>query len=96
MDYFDIFFSHGIVGAIIIIGIYLYILYKVLSTDRKIDFENYMIKLSIFLILLLSFFTGHIITAPAVSIIAVILILDNMQVSKLKKKGKKKKIKEVI
>lgn len=96
MDYFDIFFSHGIVGAIIIIGIYLYILYKVLSTDRKIDFENYMIKLSIFLILLLSFFTGHIITAPAVSIIAVILILDNMQVPKLKKKGKKKKIKEVI
>lgn len=96
MDYFDIFFSHGIVGAIIIIGIYLYILYKVLSTDRKIDFENYMVKLSIFLILLLSFFTGHIITAPAVSIIAVILILDNMQVPKLKKKGKKKKIKEVI
>lgn len=96
MDYFDIFFSHGIVGAIIIIGIYLYILYKVLSTDRKIDFENYMVKLSIFLILLLSFFTGHIITAPAVSIIAVILILDNMKVPKLKKKGKKKKIKEVI
>ena len=91
MDYFDIFFSHGIVGAIIIIGIYLYILYKVLSTDRKIDFENYMVKLSIFLILLLSFFTGHIITAPAVSIIAVILILDNMKVPKLKKKGKKKK-----
>lgn len=96
MDYFDIFFSHGIVGAIIIIGIYLYILYKVLSTDRKIDFENYMVKISIFLILLLSFFTGHIITAPAVSIIAVILILDNMKVPKLKKKGKKKKIKEVI
>lgn len=82
MDYFDIIFSHGIVGFIVIIGIYLYILYKVLSTNRKIDFENYMIKLSIFLILILSFFTGHIITAPAVSIIAVILILDNMKKTK--------------
>lgn len=82
MDYFDIIFSHGIVGFIVIIGIYFYILYKVLSTSRKIDFDNYMIKLSIFLILMLSFFTGHIITAPAVSIIAVILILDNMKKAK--------------
>ena len=82
MDYFDIIFSHGIVGTIVIIGIYLYILYKVLSTSRKIDFDNYMIKLSILLILMLSFFTGHIITAPAVSIIAVILTLDNMKRTK--------------
>ena len=36
-----------------------------------------MIRLSTFLILILSLFTGHIITAPAVSIIAIIIILDN-------------------
>lgn len=78
MDYFDIFYSHGIVGFILIIGIYFYILYKVLTNSKKITFDNYMIKLSIFLILILTLFTGHIITAPAVSLIAVIIILDNM------------------
>lgn len=77
MDYFDIYYSHGIVGFIIIIGIYFTILYKVIINSKKTNYESYMIKLSSILILLLSLLTGHIITAPAVAIIAVILILDN-------------------
>lgn len=78
MDYFDIFYSHGVIGFTLIIGIYFYILYKVFINSKKISFDSYMLKLSIFLILLLSLFTGHIITAPAVSIIAVIIITDNI------------------
>ena len=95
MDYFDIFYSHGIIGFLIIFGIYFLILYKVLTNGKKIDYDNYMVKLSIFLILILSLFTGHIITAPAVSLIAVIIILDNINLS-TKDFKTKKKLKEVI
>lgn len=76
MDYFDIFYSHGLIGFIVIIGTYFYILYKVLVNNKKNSFDSYMKKLSLFLILLLSLLTGHIITAPAVSIIAIVLIID--------------------
>ena len=82
MDFFEIFYSHGIVGFLIIVGIYFYILYKVLTNGKKLSYENYMTKLSIFFILLLSLFTGHIITAPAVSIVAVLIILDNIKRTK--------------
>lgn len=77
MDYFDIYYSHGLIGFILLTGIYFYILYKVIMNIKSINYENYMIRLSTFLILVLSLFTGHIITAPAVSIIAIIIILDN-------------------
>ena len=77
MDYFDIYYSHGLIGFILLTGIYFYILYKVIMNIKPINYENYMIRFSTFLILVLSLFTGHIITAPAVSIIAVLIILDN-------------------
>ena len=77
MDYFDIFYSHGLIGFLLLTGIYFYVLYKVIISIKSLNYENYMIRLSTFLILILSLFTGHIITAPAVSIIAIIIILDN-------------------
>ena len=57
-----------------------------------------MKKLSLFLILLLSLLTGHIITAPAVSIIAIILIIDIEDYKKKKIKINKypKLIKEMF
>lgn len=51
---------------------------------RKLDFEQYMLYVSILLSIFLSFFTGHIITAPAVSILVTILLL--MLVKSKKKK----------
>ncbi|MBR3210695.1 MAG: O-antigen ligase family protein [Bacilli bacterium] len=76
MDYFDIFYSHGILGFIIYFGVVLYVLYFILDNRKQIGFENGMRSLSFFLIIFLSFMTGHIITAPSVSMIVVILILS--------------------
>ena len=73
MDYFDIFYSHGIIGFIIYFSILVYLLRKKLKVDKS--YEGYMLKTSFILILVLSFFTGHIITAPAVSIIVTIILI---------------------
>lgn len=75
MDYFDIFYSHGLIGFIIFFTIYLTLLYKVLKDKQKITYQRIMLYTSLLLIIILSLFTGHIITAPAVSIIIIIIIL---------------------
>ena len=75
MDYFDIYYSHGIVGFLIFFIITLYILYKILDKGKQ-SYEQFLLHISLLLIIVLSFFTGHIITAPSVSIIAMILILS--------------------
>lgn len=76
MDYFDILYSHGIIGFTLVFTIYGLILYNVLKEKTKLTFKNYMLKVSVALIIILALLTGHIITAPAVSIIAIILILE--------------------
>lgn len=76
MDYFDIFYSHGIIGFILFFGIYLFVLYKVLKDKQVLTYERCMKQLSLTLVLVLSLFTGHIITAPAVSLLVVVLILS--------------------
>lgn len=75
MDYFDIYYSHGLIGFIIYFGIYGYIFYLIMKERKCLDFTQYMLYVSIILSVFLSFFTGHIITAPAVSLIVVILLL---------------------
>ena len=84
MDYFDIYYNHGLIGFIIYFGIYGYFFYLIMKERKKLDFEQYMLYISILLSILLSFFTGHIITAPAVSILVTILLL--MLVKNKKKK----------
>ena len=83
MDYFDIFYSHGIVGFILFFGIYIYVLYNILKDKQVLTYERSMKLVSLILIILLTLFTGHIITAPSVSLIVVALILS---LSKRKKK----------
>lgn len=85
MDYFDIYYSHGIIGFILFFGIYGYIFYLIMKDRRKLDFEQYMLYVSVILSIFLSFFTGHIITAPAVSILVTVLLL-------MLTKSKKKKL----
>lgn len=75
MDYFDILFSHGIVGFIIFFGITVPILVKIVREKRKVDYEYVMNFTSLLLIIILAFFTGHIITAPSVSLLSIVLIL---------------------
>ena len=76
MDYFDIFYNHGVIGFLLFFIITIYVLWKVLKKEKTLNFDSYMLFISLLLIIFLSFFTGHIITAPAVSLIAIILILD--------------------
>lgn len=76
MDYFDIYYSHGLVGFVVFFLIVLIILYKILEDRVTKGYENGMKLLSLFLIIFLAFFTGHIITAPAVSYIVIIMILS--------------------
>lgn len=76
MDYFDIFYSHGILGTIVFFTITIYIVTKVIKKEEKLKYEKYMLYISLLFIIFLSFFTGHIITAPSVSILSIILILS--------------------
>ena len=94
MDYFDIYYSHGVVGFIIYFAIYGYIFYLIMKKREKLNIEKYCIYISIILIILLSFITGHIITAPSVSILVAIILLKVMpdklrKAVKIKKKEKK-------
>ena len=75
MDYFDIYYSHGIVGFILISTVIIFVLYKVTKVKILLTYENYMMKTSLLYIFLLSFFTGHIITAPSVSLVASTIII---------------------
>lgn len=83
MDYFDILYDHGVVGFILLFSICVYIIIELLKIREKFSFEDYMLRVSLLLVLFLIFFTGHIITAPAVSIIIIILLLS---IAKRKKK----------
>ena len=75
MDYFDIYYSHGFIGFILYFGIYVYVLFNVLKDKQKTEFNRCMRLVSLLLIIILSMFTGHIITGPAVSFIAAVIIV---------------------
>ena len=75
MDYFDIYYSHGFIGFILYFSIYIYVLYNVLKPKQKNNFIRIMKLVSLLLIIILSLFTGHIITGPAVSFIAAVIII---------------------
>lgn len=83
MDYFDIFYHHGIIGFIIYFSIIIYLIIKNIKFNKT--FEGYMYKTSFLLAIILSFFTGHIITAPSVSIIVTILLLKIFNSKELNK-----------
>ena len=68
IDYYEIFYRHGIVGIVVYITI---ILSSIISCVKELK-ENSLINLefviSVILIALLSLFSGHILVTPAVSI----------------------------
>ena len=76
IDYYDIYFHHGIIGFLIFFIPYLYVLFKVATEQKKKNYTNYMLNVSLLLAIVLSFFTGHIITSPAVSIFVIMIILS--------------------
>ena len=76
MDYFDIFYSHGIIGFLVFMIITFRIIYKILEQEDTLSYERCMLAVSLFLILITSLLTGHIIIAPSVSYIVRIIILS--------------------
>lgn len=74
MDYFDVFYRHGIIGFVIF---FLPILYYLKKKHNKIKniFTNLNITLSIYLMFVLAFFSGHIFVAPATSIIVTLILI---------------------
>ena len=89
IDYYDVFYSHGIIGTILFFSPYLYVLFNMLKKEKK-DYFAYIKKISIFLICVLSFFTGHIIISPSVSTFAALIIL--VSCSEIKDSDKIKKM----
>ena len=95
IDCIDIFFTHGIIGSIIILSIYICIFIKILSFTIKNRFndifrmhsESYII--SIFLFLGVASYAGHVFLNPAVSLYLAI-VLNNIYYRE-KKKGEIKK-----
>lgn len=79
MDYYDVFYNIGLVGCLLFFIPYLYILYQIYKSlkTQKFDFICYMNVVSLILILLLSLFSGHVITSPSVSIYCIMILLFN-------------------
>ena len=76
IDYFDVFYRHGIVGFIIFFIPIIYVLKKITKTFKNLNFVKLNLLLSVILIFLLAFFQGHIFVTPANSIyVALILAL---------------------
>ena len=76
MDYFDIYYSHGLIGFSVFFLITMVTLFKILEEKQKLTFERYMNTTSLLLIIFLSFFTGHILTAPSVSLVVIIVSIS--------------------
>ena len=77
MDYFDIYYNHGLVGFALFFSPYILVLVR-LSRRKGLIVSNlnqYLTFISIILIITLSLFTGHIIIAPAVSYISIYIIM---------------------
>jgi hypothetical protein len=69
IDYFEIFYRHGIIGFILYFIVFIKILIMVIKrTFKEFNFLNIQYFTSLILILLLALFSGHILVTPAVSI----------------------------
>lgn len=75
MDIFDIFYHLGIIGFIIVVVPLIFMFKNI----KKTNMPNI---LSLVIIFLVSFFTGHILVAPSVSYLCTIIMLKNMTKNK--------------
>ncbi len=77
MDYYDVFLEQGIVGFILFILPLVSVLYTVFikNIHNKLNFQQYIYRVVLLLILALSLFQGHVLTSPNVSIYAIVVLL---------------------
>lgn len=76
IDYIDIFYRHGPFGFIIYFLPLLFTMINLFKRIKRLDIYKYLYLISIGLSLILAFFTGHIFTAPAVSIILIYILVN--------------------
>ena len=74
MDYFDVFYRHGIIGFILF---FLPLIYYFKNKKNIINdkYTKLNILISVILIFVLAFFSGHIFLAPATSIIVTMILI---------------------
>ena len=82
IDYFDVFFCQGIVGTIIYIiplATIAFISLKRFFAKFIINIKNHLLTLTIYSVLIglgIALMAGHVFTAPAVSTVLVLIILE--------------------
>ncbi len=77
MDFFDIFYCHGILGFILyFLPLFGFLKQEKIFTSKRKDFKEVMYRLSIFLVFFIALFVGHVLVAPAVSIWVVFILLE--------------------
>lgn len=87
IDYFDLFYRHGIIGFIIFIIPIIYVLKDIIKIFKDINYISLNKLLSVSLIFILALFQGHIFVTPANSIyVALILALAHENSLALKNK----------
>lgn len=74
MDYYDIFYSNGIIGTIVYFLPFLGIVWQQRKKKQCLNFQK-DVFLSILLVLILAFFSGHVLISPAVSFYAALFFL---------------------
>ena len=74
MDYFDVFYRHGIIGSIIFYIIVIPFIVVFVKTKYENSLLDLEFKLSLILILLLSLFSGHVLVAPSISIFVALIV----------------------
>lgn len=70
MDYFDVFYRHGLVGFLLFFSPFIYVL-KLKISNKRYGFIAYV---DLSLILLLALFSGHVLTSPSVSTIIIYIL----------------------
>lgn len=94
IDYFDIFFCHGILGTLIYIlplALIILISLKNFFTNFICNIKNYTLIFMIYSILIgfgIALLAGHVFTAPAVSIFLIIVILEMFKILNIEKELK--------
>ncbi len=68
IDYFDVFYRHGIIGFILFFTPIVYVIKEILKRIKKIDYKTLNYIISISLCIILALFQGHIFVTPANSL----------------------------
>ena len=76
IDYFDIYYRHGVIGFVLFFLPLIYIFSRLVTILKKIDLKKYLYIISVLLSFLHAFFSGHVLTSPAVGILVIYILIN--------------------